>query len=44
MATFPVASPLPMNIKPSRNCKMRLHTAEMRPDDMFLNKNHRGQD
>ena len=31
-------------IKPSRNCKMRLHTAEMRPDDMFLNKNHRGHD
>ena len=25
-------------IKPSRNCKMRLHTAEMRPDDMFLDK------
>ena len=23
-------------IKPSRNCKMRLHTAEMRHDDMFL--------
>ena len=41
---IPVASPLPTNIKPSRYCKMRLHTAEMRPDDMFLNKNHRGQD
>ena len=25
-------------IKPSRNCKMRLHTAEMRHDDMFLDK------
>ena len=25
-------------IKPSRHCKMRLHTAEMRHDDMFLDK------
>ena len=25
-------------IKPSRNCKMRLHTANIRPDDMFLDK------
>ena len=25
-------------IKPSRNCKMRLHTANIRHDDMFLDK------
>ena len=38
MANIPVASPLPTNKKPSRNCKMRLHTANIRPDDMFLDK------
>ena len=25
-------------IKPSRHCKMRLHTANIRPDDIFLDK------
>ena len=35
MTTFPVASPLPTN-KTKLRLQMRLHTAEIRPDDMFL--------
>ena len=35
MTTFPVASPLPTN-KTKPKLQMRLHTAEIRPDDMFL--------